>query len=282
MNAPGRTAPLNNFYNPLISGNNVAFDGYNYSGGKTNFTGIYTATAGTQGISALADSSTIPPGQTTAFAQFYGFAISGDNVVFRGNTSTGGGIYTGSVSTRTLTRIEDNTTSVPSQSGTFYNTGSFGISGSTVAFLGYYNSGNSQGIYTGAVSTPGVATRIADYSTIAPKQTAAFSSFGAFSISGSTVAFFGSYGNGEGIFLSRGGTLLDVAETGESLFGSTISGLSFSSSGLDGNDLAFGYTLTNGVSGIATVVVPEPATWLGGAGLLAAAGLTLRRRLRRV
>ena len=74
-----------------------------------------------------------------------------------------------------------------------------------------------------------------------------------------------------------------MAATGEPLFGSTITALTFELFGLDGNELVFDYTLADGVSGVAEfTAVPEPGTWtplvLGGA---AALGLTLRRRLRR-
>ena len=74
-----------------------------------------------------------------------------------------------------------------------------------------------------------------------------------------------------------------MAAVGEPLFGSTISELSFFPSGLDGNTMTFGYSLTNGVFGVATTtVVPEPSTWaLLGVGTAGLGVVTLRRRVAR-
>ena len=125
---------------------------------------------------------------------------------------------------------------------------------------------------------------MADYSTTVPNQSVNFTSFGTPAISGGNVAFIGSYSGGSGLFFSQnGGNLLDVIETGEPLFGSTVSAVSFAAAtGLDGNGLAYSYTLASGVKGEGYFgAVPEPGTWASGALLVGVAGVSLRLRRRR-
>src|SRR5208282_5151106 len=85
------------------------------------------------------------------------------------------------------------------------------------------------------------------------------------SISNGEVAFSDYYDgfSQQGIFTDIGGTLTPVLETGDALFGSTITSLDIGGSGLDENgDIAFSYSLSNGVSGVAIAAVPEPASAL--------------------
>ena len=100
---------------------------------------------------------------------------------------------------------------------------------------------------------------------------------------------------GSGIFatLPGGGAPFAVVQTGDSLFGSTVSNLNFFRDGLgDSNLLAFKYDLADGRQGIAVaqitapVVVPEPGTvvlsvgcWvLSGVPPLTGVGLVVKRR----
>ena len=56
-----------------------------------------------------------------------------------------------------------------------------------------------------------------------------------------------------------------MLNSGDALFGSTVSSFSLGSTGLDGNEIAFSYSLASGVSGIATVqtaAVPEPSSYM--------------------
>ncbi len=282
MTAPGQTFKFSTFAAPVISGGNLAdLALYNNS----NSTGIYTGVVGTTGLTRLADMSTVAPGQTTTFSSFVGTNVSGGNVGFLAhyNGNAGEGVYTGVVGTTNLTRIVDTSMTAPGQTGPFSGFGGPVMSGNNLAVSGNFSGG--QGLYTGVVGTPGV-TRIADNSTLVPGQAVPFSQFNVFSISGSDVAFFAFYKGGDGIFLYHDGSLLDVAELGEPLFGSTIT--NFTASGtvsLSGNELSFGYLLADGVGGVATFmipVVPEPSTWAllagGAVGLL---GVRLRQRHRR-
>jgi hypothetical protein len=71
-------------------------------------------------------------------------------------------------------------------------------------------------------------------------------------------------GSDSGIFTSNGGILSSVIDTGDTLFGSTVTSLSFDESGLDDSgNIAFSYTLSDGRSGVAIAdfsAVPEPAS----------------------
>ena len=126
------------------------------------------------------------------------------------------------------------------------------------------------------------AATIVGYTTAAPGR-GVFTSFGIFSVSRAEIAFSAvSYlsGTSNGLFLYRGGSLLEVAAVGEPLFGSTISSLSLATSGLDGDTLTYTSVLADGVSGVATFsAVPEPSTWaLVGLGALLLVGFRKRRR----
>ena len=287
--APGHSDTFNLFSDPRVSGSNVAF-----SGRYGNDYGIYTGVAGSYGVTRIADQSITVPGQSGMFTGFggtLGLALSGSNIVFIGSGNSGSGIYTGVAGITGVSRLVDYTSTIPGQSAKFSGFSAVALSGNNVVFLAG-DAGNRSSIYTTTVGSPAI-NRVADSSTRVPNQaaTVTFSNIGVPIISGSNVAFYGNFypaGSGSestGIFLFRDGNLLDVAETGEPLFGSTISSLGGTSYtrdqkfSLDGDTLAFSYTLANGVTGIATFTVPEPSTWLGGALLLGASALTLRRRL---
>jgi len=77
-------------------------------------------------------------------------------------------------------------------------------------------------------------------------------------ISGNTTAFQAGYSGGAGtvgIFASISGIIFPVIRQGDSLFGSTVTFLEFGSSGLDGSNIAFRYSLANNRSGIAVATL---------------------------
>jgi hypothetical protein len=273
LTAPGQATAFTTFGVTSISGSNVAFIG-NYSGGA----GVYTGTAGTFGASRVIDRSANAPGQTTVFTALSTPTISGSNVAFNGTYSGGSGIYTGTAGATGASRVADTTLTVPGQATAFTSFSPASISGSTVAFRGVYSAGS--GIYTGTAGAFGAA-RLVDLTTTAPGRGVLFTGFGtAVSISGSNVAFTGTYTGGSDLCLLLNGTLVEVIATGSPLFGSTVSSLAISSYSLDVNQIAFRYTLATGVTGMAVASVPEPSTWAlmaCGAGLL---GVTLHRRAR--
>lgn len=119
----------------------------------------------------------------------------------------------------------------------------------TVAFLAPTDAG-AFGIFTG---NGGATTPIVDAS-------GPFFGFGdpALNADG-TVAFAATFDNpgvGGGIFIGDDPVADKVIQIGDPLFGSTVTLLFFAKAGLnDDGDVAFGYTLDNGVSGIAVAAV---------------------------
>ena len=144
-----------------------------------------------------------------------------------------------------------------------------------VAGIGDIDSGG-YGIYSGE---GGLLTTIADLS--GPYNRFDLN-FGNPSINAAgTVAFAaGLDAGGGGIFLGDGAATSKIIGTGDALFGSTITGGSISTTGLnDFGQVAFYYQLANGTTGIAIATpVPEPSASL----LLALFfGLSLARRTKR-
>ncbi len=103
--------------------------------------------------------------------------------------------------------------------------------------------------------------------------------------------FSASYTGHAGILATHDGVTEPIIQTGDSLFGSTVSSLMFSPEGVDSSgmssantgiaDVAFIYVLANGQFGVAmAVAVPEPST-LGLSCLLLFAVVACRRDGRR-
>jgi hypothetical protein len=268
----GGAAVFGDFFgDPSVSGSNVAFLGY-YNGG--NSSGIFTGTVGATGAAKVVDTSDTAPGRG-AFSVLAGPSISGSNVAFRGEYLGGNGIYTGSVGVTGAAKVVDTGDTAPGHGAFTFFADPPSVSGSNVAFRAGYFGGT--GIYTGTVGATGAA-EVVDVGDIAPGH-GAFTAFGSTpSVSGSNVAFVGGYSGGFGIYLASGGaggSLSAVLNTGDALFGSTVTGLNMGSVGYDNDAIAFSYSLADGRSGIGVATVPEPASLA--LLLLAAVGVSLHR-----
>ena len=191
------------------------------------------------GDPALNDSGTVA---------FWGDPVAGGSGIF---TSSGGSVAT----------LIDSSGPFSSFRGTAIN------DSNTVAFLADLDAGGS-GIFT---SSGGAITTVADTS-------GSFSSFGVESTAindTGTVAFLANLdAGGAGIFTGLDSVVDQVIATGDLLFGSTVTSLSFSKTGLNNSgQVAFFARLANGTEGIFRAnpasepsppqSVPEPASVLG-------------------
>ena len=154
----------------------------------------------------------------------------------------------------------------------------------TVAFDAVVDGGGVQGMFTGNGAVPNVITPISD--TTGPF--ANFASTYAINAAG-TVAFFATTDSGkDGLFTGPDAVANKVIQTGDPLFGDTVSFVDIYTEGLnDAGQIAFYFELDNGVRGVARAdpelppqAVPAPSTLpllSIGFGALA---LALRRRTR--
>jgi hypothetical protein len=223
------------FGNPSISGSNVVFQG-GYKVGTGTGSGIYAGSVGTMGAAKIVDQTDTAPGQGT-FVGFGNPSVSGSNVAFMGGTAGGSGTYTGSVGTTGAVKIVDQTDIAPGH-GVFISFSNVtSVSGSNVAFRGGYSGGGS-GIYTGSVGATGAA-KVVDTSDTAPGH-GAFSSLGIPSVSGSNVAFSGSYSGGSGIYTGSVGATgaIKIVDTGDTAPGHGVF-TSFGNLSLSGSNVGF-------------------------------------------
>ena len=153
------------------------------------------------------------------------------------------------------------------------------LSGSMVAFRGYYNADYGSRAGSGILLVWRSATTIAKIGDAVPTGT--FTDFGDPSLSGSTAAFRADYNSGasSGIFTNSGESLNTIIATGDTLFGSSrVTSLLLGSDGLDeSGDVAFFYKLADGRHGVAIAEVPEPSSLVVLAiGILSLAGYCWR------
>jgi hypothetical protein len=279
----GATTPnggtFTNLGDPTISGSTIAFLG-SYTNG-TGTSGIFTSN-GTTTASIVRASNNGVGGSTTPnggmFTSLGTPTISGGVVAFRGSytggTGTDGIFMSNGTVTTNIARGGANGSPTP-DGGTFFAFNDPTISGDTVAFSANYNNvtGSRQGIFT---HIGGTTSTIASYrfggGGSATPNGGTFTDVGNPSISGNTVAFRGSYAGGTGtfgIFASTNGVLNSVIREGDVAFDSTITSLQFGRFGIDGDNIAFGYTLANGRSGIGLASLGAVAVPEANAGLLA-------------
>src|SRR5205814_550594 len=137
--APGHGAFTGLGITATVSGSNVAFHGF-YSGGR----GIYTGSVGAAGAAKVVEGGGPAPGH--GLCSGVGTpSVSGSNLAFQGLYSGGQGIYTGSVGATGAAKVVDTGDTAPGH-GAFTSFGATpSLSGSNVAFTGFYSGG--QGMY---------------------------------------------------------------------------------------------------------------------------------------
>lgn len=201
---PGGSGTFTSFNPPVLSGSNVAFDGFGSFGGQE---GLYLFESGV--LTRVVDRNTPIPGGNGTFTGGFRPALSGGNVAFRGDGSAGQeGIYL--FEGGALTRVADLNTPIPGGNGTFTSLDFLpALSGGNVAFTGFGSSGQG-GIY---LFDGGVLTRVADRNTPIPGGSGDFITLTAKVLSGGNVAFQGFGTSGQvGIYFFEGGALTQVAD----------------------------------------------------------------------
>lgn len=152
LSTPLPNNPTNNFvtpfFEPTVSGTNVAFLGNNGAG---NATGVYALIGGV--LQTIVDNSTIAP-NGSPFTAFGSYApISGNTIAFLGNTATSRGVYLWDGALHTLV---DNSTGTfdgrPLSTATPFFLGPDAIDGNNVVFSVAFQTGGN-GIYM-ATFTP--------------------------------------------------------------------------------------------------------------------------------
>ncbi|HXX33835.1 MAG TPA: Ser-Thr-rich GPI-anchored membrane family protein [Thermodesulfobacteriota bacterium] len=282
----GNFTSFDNFYNPVISDNNIALKGYGI--GQC---GIYLLN-GTS-LNKVADYNTPVPEGSGNFDSFYSLAISDGNVAFQGGGGGQLGIYlfngtalikvadgntppwSGNIPTfdvpvisgedvafrasnaqfsgiylfngTTLSTVADSNTPIPGGSGNFTSFSQPAISSGIVAFQGSEYSGQN-GIY----QFDGIAlSKVADTNTAIPGGSGNFDFFSeSAAISNGNVAFYGEGSGGKGgIYLFDGTTLSKVADTNTLIPSGSGKFAGFSDPVVDNSTVVFGAART-GLQGI--------------------------------
>lgn len=284
--APEASTKYSTPFAPVVSGSKLLFlsnfsddgSGNGHAGG-----GIYLATVGqhaTSSIGILAERPGTLPGHTISG---FGSSVSldGNMATFRASYSGGSAVYLANTTTNSLTLIADSSTPLPSGTGTFsaIALASPVVSGTNVAFS------TNQGVYL--KDATGLHT-IADNTTFVPGLSGVQFNSGGFSpgisLDGGNVAFTAAYSGGIGLFEEYNGTLYAIATVSgqnlpsDSLFGDPTFFFQITNEAVDGNHIAFQYTVngSTGQQGVAVATigasVPEPSvgiSLLGGLGLFA-------------
>ena len=250
---------------PDISAGSVAFVGQG-TGGQI---GVYTNFQCPGGcFIRIADLHTAMPGGIGNFTAFPAAPVISDgNVAFAGQGVGGqAGLYTNFHCPGGCgIKVVDNFTAIPGGIGNF--TGFPGgpvISGNNVAFVGQ-GTGGQIGVYTNFHCPGGCTIKVVDTNTAVPgalnadgfPSNAPFTSFANASISGTSVAFTGSYSNGSGVYTNfhcPGGCSIKVADTKTAVPGGVGAFTGFGAVVIDGGNIVFeGFSLDasfNPVAGI--------------------------------
>ncbi len=222
--------------NPVISGNNVAFE----AGGASQ-QGFYIYN-GTNLTKAVDLNTPIPggSGNFTSFSNLAGQYISNNNLVFDGD---GMGIYVIYLYNGTvLSKVADYNTPIPEGSGNFTSFSNYlWISGDNVVFVG-------GAIQYGIYLYKGMSlSKVADYNTPIPGGSGNFTALFNYAISGTNVVFLG-YGTGgqDGLYFYNGTTLSKIVDPNTSIPGGSGSFNGFFNHAISGTNVVF---LGSGVGG---------------------------------
>lgn len=248
---PGQAGALSGFGYPVISGNNIFFNGTTRTPAES---GIYRYSGGMLGI--VADQHTPVPSGTLHFTALNtNLAAGGGGVAFTWFGIAPGGMGQGGVyayQANSLMRLVGTFAPAPDPPNTFggFDNIVIGYDGTTAVVKAY--DGGRRGLF--AVSDGTARSIIFDGEPSPGGGTFDASSVWGASISGSHVAFQ----DDATIYSDLGGSLQRVVGPGDELFGKTVSGAVMYDQGLSGTELVFTAAFTDGSSGV--YLIPEPPT----------------------
>ena len=226
----GGVGNFTNFSLVSIDGDNVVFtDGFNPKS-------IYKSSGGR--LSTIVDKNTPIPDGSGTFTSFSFDSIDDGNVTFNGYGTKEQGIYI-KRGEAPLSVVVDSNTPIPGSTENFSSFYGLVRVQNNVAFDAKGASGQG-GIY---ILQDGSLHVVADSNTPIPGGTGNFSSFGSLALDENNVAFIGSDAgsNQAGIYISRDGSLLKVADSNTPIPGGTgnFNRFSFSSLALAENNVVF-------------------------------------------
>ncbi|HEX4825924.1 MAG TPA: hypothetical protein VFV19_16610 [Candidatus Polarisedimenticolaceae bacterium] len=223
----------------------------------------------------LVDLTTAIPGGTGDFTAFREVSMtispSASHVGFVGSGTSQEGLYLADVTDLMIppspVRIADGTTPVPGGSGAFTGFGHLSLASprvaspaawpTRIAFVGA--AAGQQGVYLSEVSNslvPPSPIRLVDLNTPIPGGTGTYTGFDAVSAGGNVTAFRGMGSNGQaGIYLASPPT--KVIAIGDTLEGKTVTGVTLGREGLDGDQLDFGASFSDGSQAMLVYTVPS-------------------------
>lgn len=264
---PGQTSPLTAFTPPVVSGNNIFFQGV--SGTRAN-TGIYRYSGGA--LSVVADAHTPVPGGSFTFANLNtDIAAGGGEVAFTwlgspANAPGSSGVFVshgGSIAR--LTSLFSPTPNAPYNFGGFDNL-IIASDGTTTLFKALDN--GVAGLFAESGGT--IRQIVREGQTTSEGTQFDLSYLYGASVSAGHIAFE----NDATIYSDLAGSLQRIIGPGDELLGKTVNGTSLGNEALSGDNLVFGATFTDGTSGV--YIVPEPAA--AAPLMLGAMLMTWRRR----
>ncbi len=250
--ATGESSAFTQFHNPSLSGNNLEFLAF-YSGGF----GEFSATT-TSGPFKVFDTGDTVPGHGAVGGFGNNGGISGGTIAFEIAYTSGYGLWHGTVGSTSITKILDTgTTNAPGQTTKISDLADVKVSGNNIAFKAYYDTGNSQGVYTETLSGTGLA-KIVDFSSTAPGSTN-FNQLGMPTISGNNLTFWGQSASTSGIYSGTVGTAgaTKIADQTDSPLGHTHFTAFEDDPSIGGNTVAF-RGIYSGGSGIYSATIGTP------------------------
>ncbi len=259
---------------PYLRGSQVAYLGQNSDFSQQ---GIYV----TDGTTAprLVDKTSVIPGISGSYGWSSQLAFDNGNVAFAANNSPGAfTILGGYTPGGGLVTLASTATAAPGAGANFTRFESPpDLSGNSVFFKGSFTGGS--GVYQVEVGG-GTITNIANTSMAAIGASGNFTGFEGHAISDGRYAFIGSFGAGNAIYLSNGGTPTWLVGTGDMIDGNTVTSVGFGSEAISGDFLVFRADFSGGSGLYSTqlMAIPEPSVYATLAGALALGFVMWRRR----